>query len=168
MIRVGRFGNTLVATAAAWGPPAEPRPAARARGAPESQKERRRREDREALGGMRGPRYAVRRLPVLKAAGAQVRRAITRFMDRRPDGGDLVAAFGMMDLGNPDSQIGAAFLRDARALAEELVAELGGDKAIEAAQAHIEMPHKLTHQWGQEKAAAEEETQPSARSPSAR
>ena len=132
MVRLGRFGNALARAELAGVAPPEARAAAHPANAPETAKEARRREDRSCLGGLRAPRYAVRRLPGYQRAGALVRSAILAHMRALPDQGNLVAAFGSKELGNRATEKGQAFAESVEVLSRELCRVLGAPEASAA------------------------------------
>ena len=81
--RVGKWGNTLVS--ADHYVESKPPRAATAPNDGETQRERRDRESRECIGGMRSPWRSVRRMPAARTVGARIKRTIEKYIDHHPE-----------------------------------------------------------------------------------
>ena len=67
---------------------------------------------------MRGPRYSVRKLPILRDVGKRARETIEMYMAALPDHGNLVGHFGKKPLGDEGTEEGRWFKESCQQLAE--------------------------------------------------
>ena len=131
--RVGKWGNILVS--ADHYVESNPPRAATTPNDVETQLERRDRESRECIGGMRSPWRSVRRMPAARTVGARIKRTIEKYIDHHPDVVQILTRLGDKEFAAASKQSQMWLNEHVDNLRQQLVIELGGNLDIQGADA---------------------------------